>query len=765
LLLAYEAGWRPILAPWFRIRVSEQSTWLCNSIEMFGEGQMREIAAWENVEPAMIWHRWRMTEVGRIQFQHLVQCNRNALISYCPTDGELVGWATLLRSELDKQTPPTRLAKQPKTTWVHSIHLFQPENLLILAQCDSPSVNDEPLQGTPLQPSYGRRAAATLHEILRKEQKNTSQADYSRQFLSANFIVVSEKHRRSYLPQIDSVTDLATSSFNLEDGTGTLIRQFLTKCVDVCSPRPAIYLPVVQASERPVPDYFSSIKKNGLVVDNLADLLGDWKQRAGLLARAKQKLPPKSSLPIHSQYSPEGCEFRIVMQEHEPTIEVDLCKTAKLDELDHPLARYFPLAHGESGYVETAPWPGSEFTFLSPELLGPSICEMKSDREQILLHYLGRRIVKGASPDALGRRFVEPGSGRTCLVDFLYLRGDSRFVDFSVTGIGTTQYSDRGFVDIGRKADGQAALARAEHRKYCGERLEEAGCRVAKVVAIISLPRLDVLMPDGGLSPSALIVRGFRCVLRVKQLDPLASFYHSVQHIPLVTSFLCNDRFFFLPKFGANGVSTDLQRQAEAHLLNFFYAKADDPRELYSASFVTAESDASPISRRVAAIEMYAPMLIEIAKMRLSSELSRDPETESVSDDEYVRWFASKMGSQLALMRKLRFLHDHHHEGTSRYSPEIVYTLVETNVTLLAEFPDLDTGVFLDHMDSCVLDRIQLSQTDFKILHSDFERFHAHDVMAAASIVTTVAAVTSHNDSETIAHARADYWQSYRNSH
>ena len=771
LLLAHKAGWRPVLAPWFRIRASEQSTWLCNSIEMVSEGQIREIASWESIEPAMIWHRWRMTEVGRIHFQHLIRCNPNALVSYCPTAGELVEWATMLQSELDKQLAPTRIAKQLKTIWVHSLYLFQPEKVFVLARCAGQSLNDDPFQGTPLRPSklvkidYARRSAATLRDILRNEQKFTSKPDYSRQFLLVNFIVGSEKRQRSYLPQIESITDLTTSGFNPDGSTGALMRRFLTKCLDVCSPRPAINLPVVQTSEMPVPDYFSSIKKNSLVVDNLADLLGDWKRRACLLAQARQKLPSKSSLPIHSQFSPEGCKFRIVMQEHEPTIEVDLCKAAKLDELDHPLAKYFPLAHGDSGYVETAPWPGSEFTFLSPELRGPFICEMKADREQMLLRYLGRRIVKEASPDALGRRFVEPGSGRTCLVDFLHLREDTKFVDFSVTGIGMTQYSDHGFVDIGRKADGQAALARAEHRKYCGERLEEAGCRVAKVVAIISLPGLDVLMPDGGSSPSALIVRGFRCVLRVKQLDPLASFYHSVQHIPLVTSFLCNDRLFLLPKFDANGVSTNLQRQGEAHLLNLFYAKADDPRELYSTSSVAAESDASPISRRVAAIETYAPVLIEIAKVRLSGELSRDPETETISDDEYVCWFASKMGSQLALMRKLRFLHDHHHEGTSRYSPEVVYTLVETNVTLLAEFPDLDTGIFLDRMDSCALDRIQLSQTDFKILYSDFERFHERDVMAAASIVTTLAAVTSHNDSETIARAQADYWQSYQNSH
>ena len=111
LTLAFDAGLRPLLCPWFRIRTNGQGTWVCNAIEMSTNNQIKSIAEWENINPRLIWHRWKMTGIGRMHFQNLVEQNPDALISYCPADTELREWTSLMRSKIAKHCPPTHVGK------------------------------------------------------------------------------------------------------------------------------------------------------------------------------------------------------------------------------------------------------------------------------------------------------------------------------------------------------------------------------------------------------------------------------------------------------------------------------------------------------------------------------------------------------------------------------------------------------------------------------------------------------------------------------
>src|SRR5260370_11235517 len=69
-------------------------------------------------------------------------------------------------------------------------------------------------------------------------------------------------------------------------------------------------------------------------------------------------------------------------------------------------------------------------------------------------------------------------------------------------------------------------------RRDCGARLEAAGCRAGQVVAVIGLPGCVIRVPHAPEIEAGVVVRGFRCMLRVKQLDPVAFFLHSQQYTP-----------------------------------------------------------------------------------------------------------------------------------------------------------------------------------------------------------------------------------------
>jgi hypothetical protein len=388
-----------------------------------------------------------------------------------------------------------------------------------------------------------------------------------------------------------------------------------------------------------------------------------------------------------------------------------------LSALPHPLAHELPAPDGAHTLVRTRAIESAAFDFLAPDLVGPDT-GLAGTRETDLLNYLARVIddIPGYRPGyRAGYRYVEPGIGRTYLADFVRLENRPEFRDFSVTGVGLTPFSKDGFFFQGPQIDGRLPLKRARHRRRVGDVLAAAGCRVPAVAAIVTSPELKHTMRDGSQLPGALIVRGFRNVLRVKQLDPVANL--------LMSGPKWSERAQDSLRAAAQGRCTCLSP-------SFFLGtrsgrRCDESRICYRRRAELARSNAHG--------------LLQHACGRLAIELGRDPVTDTVSRAEYVAWFARTMGTQLAIMRRERFLHDHRLAQKEWDDPHfLLNSLMDTNVTLLAEFADLDTGVLVDHDDAEWLDELQVSRATMNDLAAGFEEYHAIETQLALSICETV---------------------------
>jgi len=391
--------------------------------------------------------------------------------------------------------------------------------------------------------------------------------------------------------------------------------------------------------------------------------------------------------------------------------------------------------------VETRQWPGAAFQYLDDTLIGPSIEQFGAGKVG-LLAYLGRVISLEPSEEPLSKRFVEPGVGRTCLTDYLRFDRKPEFADFTTLGIGLTPYSRNGYAMVGPYVDGLTSLRRARHRHRCAEHLNRIGCRTARTGAIITLPGLETTMPDETKSPAALMVRGFRTLFRVKQLDPCAGLLLSSQHRPLILTWLMNSDDETLLRAAnpdrSEAMALSGTTQSLRSLLGF---------GTHKEGWIPAMShNRTILERRRQLITSYAPILLEHAKNSLATELGRDPVRERITDSQYVTWFAQTLGKQLAKMRRARFLHDYHQPGISRYTPSWIYTLCETNVTLLAEFPDLDTAIFLDKNDSETLDELLITSREFSILQNNYQEFHRRDYRESRHVTATLAAIVFHQD-------------------
>ena len=107
------------------------------------------------------------------------------------------------------------------------------------------------------------------------------------------------------------------------------------------------------------------------------------------------------------------------------------------------------------------------------------------------------------------------------------------------------------------------------------------------------------------------------------------------------------------------------------------------------------------------------------------------------------------MGIQLAIMRRERFLHDYRLAQTEWDDPYyLLDSLMDTNVTLLAEFADLDTGVLVGRHDAEWRDELQISKAIMKELAAGFEEYHAVEVRLAQSICETVEILALPNSGE-----------------
>jgi hypothetical protein len=420
-------------------------------------------------------------------------------------------------------------------------------------------------------------------------------------------------------------------------------------------------------------------------------------------------------------------------------------------------AASFPELFGTPQHIETELVPDASCVYLDPELEPTTILDGE-ELQSALRHILcRRRCTMPLTGQLTEQRLVEPGVGRSCLVQGIRLRGGPHLYEFTILGIGLTPFSEGGYVEIGRKIDGKASLFRAWHRKTSAERLEAQGCRTGRVVAIVSLPGEDIEMPDGTASPSALVVRGFRCAYRIKQLDPLVCCLHSIQHTPLVGAYLMRRaREFCL--LDAGGLADD---ELLARALEMQGASQESLRALLAARPRAHVADWSALVQhvRLEVIDTYVPVLVGTAKRRLAQELEvTDAE---VRDADYLAWFAESVGAQLKAWRRLRFLHDYHQPGVSRWKPGHLYTLGENNVTLLAEFPDLDTGVFIDDDEKHLKATLQLTTEDVAVLRKRYLVFHQRDVEAAETVLHTLGTLLFRSDGGMVERAVARFRRSY----
>lgn len=157
---------------------------------------------------------------------------------------------------------------------------------------------------------------------------------------------------------------------------------------------------------------------------------------------------------------------------------------------------------------------------------------------------------------------------------------------------------------------------------------------------------------------------------------------------------------------------------------------------------------------RLREIWQYAPLLLTVARQRAARELGSA--RESLTDEDYVTWFAEKLGEQLALMKQLRFLNDYR---MARCNGSVnANALHESNLSLLAEFHDLDTGVFVDSAD---LEGVLLTPEQFSTLQSRYDELHALDVAAGRAILQTLALIAYQGDETNTRRAMDRFAESY----
>ncbi len=396
----------------------------------------------------------------------------------------------------------------------------------------------------------------------------------------------------------------------------------------------------------------------------------------------------------------------------------------------HPLEPLFPTLCGEPGHVNTRVIANAEIDFVCAGLLR---ADAVADTPTLLEH-LARITTFSGEKKRHSARLVEPGVGRTYLVDGWSLAGRPELTDFTITGGGLTPYSIGGYLNSATFITGRAALERLRHRQRCGWQLEHIGGRTSPVLAIFRLPGETAPLPNGEETDAGLALRGFRSVLRVRQLDPVAGFYQSIQHAPLIGEAI-------LQKARLAGIESGNDHASMLHALDRYAGGFDDIRAVLWPHDITGTAARAQALRRWL-VSLYAPAILELICARLARELQRDSATAPVSTEEYVTWFAHTMGKQLALWRDHRFLHDYHKPGIERYSG--LMTLVESNVTLLAEFPDLDTAIFVDDEESAM--SLQLSTRDQLVLRNYYNEFHLREVEAAKAVVKSLACAATGSD-------------------
>jgi hypothetical protein len=422
------------------------------------------------------------------------------------------------------------------------------------------------------------------------------------------------------------------------------------------------------------------------------------------------------------------------------------------DVRTHPLAALFPQVVSNSTAVTTVVYPGARFEFIDGDLVRVTKSGRISSRRSDLLRHLARIISRTNHKGIPVKRFVEPGVGRTALIDGLAISGHPEFTDFSVLGIGLTPYSERDFIMKGPDIDGLCSLKKALYRHRIALRLKEIGCRTPRTAAIIDLPGLQKTWPDGTKTAAALLVRAAKSVIRIQQLDPLHGFFHSCLFSEAVREYFRSRSAEVTANRFMNGdPNLELLEACCCHLdIRAIVHQSPEP------DLAGSDPKTLAIWLRLREILEYAPVLVQMIKRKVSRELGRDPDEEPLSDLEYVTWFAERMGEQIAAFWKARALYDYR-KGRDAKIPSALH---ESQVSLMAELHDLDTVLFTRSKD---LDAVLLTKEQLQRTETLFEELHEVERVEASRIVESLALVVLNGDRAAVRLALLHFEATYQN--
>lgn len=483
-----------------------------------------------------------------------------------------------------------------------------------------------------------------------------------------------------------------------------------------------------------------------LAVHRLATQMGTESARRELMARL-QRLAGSGQVVVVSDPHDPSLSLVVRGAAARSAVEVVLNGGMRSPARTHPVASVLPDVLPEQGMVNTVRWPAARLAYLDPELRGPTLPRRAAAGDG-LLEYLARVFSTDDPPSAgspAGRRYVEPGVGRSYLVDFLEFAGRPEFCDFSVSGAGRSPYCTAGYLLADAISDGNMSSVRARHRHQMAVRLDAAGVRVPRTAAIIDLPGREHRMPDGTQVPAAMLIRGFRTILRVKQLDPLANLMLSQPWWRLIQ----------------DEVSRTSPQDSQSTGTPRATCSCSGPSVLLG-TWPGRQCDASSrcFQHRWQRVRAGSPQVLELARTRLSIEDGRDPVTELMSAEDFATRFAAILGAQLSLLRQLRVLHDYRVVRAGGYgNSSVPNSLGDTNVTLAGELADLDTAIAVDEPDS--EESLLITRAERLYLAAQFDDLHGIETGLASGISQTVALIAADGAQQAADAAATAFWRAY----
>jgi len=128
----------------------------------------------------------------------------------------------------------------------------------------------------------------------------------------------------------------------------------------------------------------------------------------------------------------------------------------------------------------------------------------------------------------------------------------------------------------------------------------------------------------------------------------------------------------------------------------------------------------------------------------------------------FGEWFAATLGEQLAILRRARVLHDYRLlRGPWADPHSVIDSVGDTNVSLAAELPDLDTAIDVDDPPSLLHDTLGLAEEEANALRERFGELHAIERRLARGIAQTVGFLAAGGNHHSLANTADVFDQAY----